>query len=75
MVVSSASLAGLFFLSRALTGLPLSLGVGYAVFRDWLFVEPDISIQLLVAVFFLRCLASAMTTAVVVNGIWTPNQS
>lgn len=63
LVVSSVSLVGLFVLSRELTGLSLSIGTGYEVFRDWLFVESDISIQLLVAVFFIRCLAAAMTTA------------
>lgn len=63
LFVSSVSLVGLFVLSRQLTGLSLSIGTGYEVFRDWLFVEQDISIQLLVAVFFIRCLAAAMTTA------------
>ena len=65
LVVSSLSLVGLFFLSRELTGLPLSLGAGYEVFRDWLFVERggDIAVWLLIAVFFIRCLASALTTA------------
>lgn len=63
LVVSSASLTGLFFLSRELTGLPLSLGAGYEVFRDWLFIERDLALWLLVAVFMIRCLASAMTTA------------
>jgi chloride channel protein, CIC family len=63
LVVSSISLVGLFVLSRELTGLSLSIGTGYEVFRDWLFVESDISIQLLVAVFLIRCLAAAMTTA------------
>jgi CIC family chloride channel protein len=73
LVVSSSSLIGLFFLSRELTGLPLSLGAGYQVFRDWLFVETDISIQLLVAIFFIRCLASAMTTAGSgVGGVFIP---
>ena len=73
LFVSSASLIGLFFLSRELTGLPLSLGAGYMVFRDWLFIEADISIQLLVAVFAIRCLASAMTTAGSgVGGVFIP---
>lgn len=63
LFVSSVSLVGLFVLSRELTGLSLSVGSGYEVFRDWLFVEQDIAIQLLVAVFFIRCLAAAMTTA------------
>lgn len=63
LLVSSASLVGLFFLSRELTGIPLSVGAGYEVFRDWLFEENDIAIWLLVAVFFIRCLASAFTMA------------
>jgi CIC family chloride channel protein len=63
LVVSSASLVGLFFLSRELTGLPLSLGAGYEVIRDWLFIERDLALWLLIAVFVIRCLASAMTTA------------
>jgi CIC family chloride channel protein len=61
--VSSAALIGLFVLSHELTGLPLSAGAGYEVFREWLFIEPDIAIWLLVVVFFIRCLASAFTTA------------
>jgi CIC family chloride channel protein len=63
LLVSSISLVGLFFLSRELTGLPLSVGAGYEVFRDWLFEETDIAIWLLVAIFFIRCLASAFTMA------------
>lgn len=63
LFVSSISLVGLFFLSRELTGLPLSVGAGYEVFRDWLFIESDIAIGLLVGVFFIRCLASAFTMA------------
>jgi CIC family chloride channel protein len=63
LVVSSATLTGLFFLSRELTGLPLSLGSGYELFREWLFVETDIAIWLLLAIFVIRCVASAATTA------------
>jgi len=63
LILSSASMVGLFFLSRELTGLPLSLGAGYEVFTDWLFIERDIALWLLLAVFMIRCLASAMTTA------------
>ena len=73
LFVSSASLVGLFFLSRELTGLPLSLGAGYGVFRDWLFVERDIAIWLLMAIFVIRCLASALTTAGSgVGGVFIP---
>ncbi len=73
LVVSSATLVGLFFLSRELTGLPLSLGVGYQVFREWLFVELDIAVWLLIAVFAIRCVASAATTAGSgVGGVFIP---
>jgi CIC family chloride channel protein len=73
LFVSSTSLVGLFFLSRELTGLPLSLGAGYSVFRDWLFVERHIAIWLLMAIFVLRCLASAFTTAGSgVGGVFIP---
>jgi CIC family chloride channel protein len=73
LAVSSISLVGLFFLSRELTGLPLSLGAGYEVFRDWLFVERDISVWLLIAVFLIRCLASAFTMAGSgVGGVFIP---
>ena len=63
LLISSLSMVGLFFLSRELTGLPLSLGAGYEVLTDWLFIERDIALWLLLAVFMIRCLASAMTTA------------
>ena len=63
LAISSASMVGLFFLSRELTGLPLSLGAGYEVLTDWLFIERDLALWLLIAVFMIRCLASAMTTA------------
>jgi CIC family chloride channel protein len=73
LLVSAASLVGLFFLSRELTGLPLSLGAGYEVFRDWLFIERDLALWLLVAVFAIRCLASALTTAGSgVGGVFIP---
>ena len=63
LTVTSISLVALYFLSRELTGLPLSLGAGYEVFRDWLYVKSDIAVWLLIAMFFVRCLASAVTTA------------
>lgn len=63
LVLSSLTLVALFFLSRELTGLPLSLGAGYEVFRQWLFIEQDLAIWLLLTVFFIRCLASAATAA------------
>jgi CIC family chloride channel protein len=73
LFVSSAGLVGLFYLSRELTGIPLSLGTGYAVFRDWLFVERDIALWLLFAIFVIRALASALTTAGSgVGGVFIP---
>ncbi len=63
LAASSAMLVGLFYLSRELTGLPLSIGAGYEVFREWLFIELDISVWLLLVIFTLRCVASAVTTA------------
>lgn len=61
ITVASATMIGLVLLSRELTGLPLSLGAGYEVLEDWLFVEADIALWLLVAVFVIRSLASAAT--------------
>ena len=73
LAVTSTTLVGLFFLSRELTGQPLSVGAGYEVFRSWLFVERDIAVWLLIAVFFIRCLASAVTTAGSgVGGVFIP---
>jgi CIC family chloride channel protein len=73
LAVSSSALVGLFFLSRELTGLPLSLGAGYELFREWLFKELDISVWLLIAIFVIRCLASAFTTAGSgVGGVFIP---
>ena len=61
ITVASATMIGLVLLSRELTGLPLSLGAGYEVLEDWLFVEADIALWLLVTVFVIRSLASAAT--------------
>lgn len=61
MTVSSATIVGLVLLSRELTGLPLSLGAGYEVLEQWLFVEADIALWLLIAVFVIRSFASAAT--------------
>lgn len=63
LIASSGILVGVFYLNRELTGLPLSVGAGYEVFRDWLFVELDISVWILLSIFVLRCVASAVTTA------------
>ncbi|MEC8485645.1 MAG: chloride channel protein, partial [Actinomycetota bacterium] len=58
---ASATLIGLVLLSRELTGLPLSLGAGYEVLEEWLFIEADIALWLLIAVFIIRSFASAAT--------------
>ncbi len=63
LIASSGILIAVFYLNRSLTGLPLSVGAGYEVFREWLFVELDISVWVLLAIFVLRCVASAVTTA------------
>lgn len=63
LVASASTLVGLYFLSDELAGQPLSLGAGYEVLRDWLYVEPDLSVWLLVAIFVIRCVASAATMA------------
>ena len=60
---SAATLVALYFVSDELAGQPLSLGAGYEVLRDWLYIEPDLAIWLLVAVFVIRCVASAATMA------------
>src|SRR5690606_13754809 len=57
LVASSLGLAGLVYASRALTDQSLSLGGGYDVFRNWLFVDVDIAVWLVAAVFVCRCLA------------------
>jgi CIC family chloride channel protein len=61
LLVSSIGLTGLFFLSKELTGQPLSIGAGYDVFHEFLFPQLNIAIWLLLAVFVIRCLASALT--------------
>ena len=73
LMVASATMIGLYFLSVELTGQPLSLGSGYEVIRDWLFIENDLALWLLVAVFMIRCLASAATQAGSgVGGVFIP---
>jgi chloride channel protein, CIC family len=73
LVVASATMIGLYFLSVELTGQPLSLGSGYEVLRNWLFIENDLALWLLMAVFMIRCLASAATQAGSgVGGVFIP---
>lgn len=59
--LASLTLAGLFLLAHRLTGLGLSLGAGFTVLEGWLFIEADIAVWLLLAVFLIRSLASAAT--------------
>ena len=61
LAIATVMLVSLFALSYELTGLGLSLGPGYEVLREWLFIEADIAIWLLIAVFAIRCFASAAT--------------
>jgi CIC family chloride channel protein len=61
--VASAVLVGVFAATYALTDERLSLGPGFTVFRDWLFVELDLAVWVLAAVFVLRCVATAAATA------------
>lgn len=73
LAIASVSLIGLFLVSRQLTGLSLSLGAGYEVLREWLFVEADIAVWLLVAVFVIRSMASAATVVGGgVGGVFVP---
>lgn len=63
LAASAATLVGLYFLSDELTGQPLSIGAGYEVLRDWLYIEPDLSLWVILAIFLVRCVASAATMA------------
>jgi len=60
LMITGASLTGLFILTRALTGESLSLGSGYEVF---LWLGEEHAIWLLAAIFFIRCLSTAVTLA------------
>lgn len=62
IVAAGSGLIGLFVLSRVLTGENLTIGTGYEAITGWL-VDPDLALWLIVAVFFLRCFASAFTMA------------
>jgi CIC family chloride channel protein len=63
----------LFIVSRQLTGQSLSLGAGYEVMTEWLFVEADIAVWLLIAVFVIRSVASAATVVGGgVGGVFVP---
>jgi len=60
LMITGASLTGLFILTRALTGESLSLGSGYEVF---LWLGEEHAIWLLAAIFCIRCLSTAVTLA------------
>ena len=60
LMITGASLTGLFILTRALTGESLSLGSGYEVF---LWLGDEHAIWLLAAIFCIRCLSTAVTLA------------
>ncbi|MEY2974604.1 MAG: hypothetical protein RIR49_1024 [Actinomycetota bacterium] len=73
IVLASVTLTGLFLLVHELTGLGLTLGAGFTVLEEWLFVEADIAVWLLLAVFLIRSLASAATVmAGGVGGVFIP---
>ncbi len=70
LVAASAVLTGLFVVTRILTGESLTLGPGFEVF-GWL-LEPR-SVWLLIAIFFIRCLATAtMLAGGGVGGMFIP---
>jgi CIC family chloride channel protein len=70
VALASVTLITLFVVSRALTGESLTIGGGYEVIR-WLSEEH--ALWLLVAVFALRCLATATTLAGGgVGGVFVP---
>jgi chloride channel protein, CIC family len=70
LLVTSTTLIVLFVVTRVLTGESLTLGSGYEVF-GWL--AESHSIWLLVAIFFIRCMATATTLAGGgVGGVFVP---
>ena len=60
LMMTGATLTGLFMLTRALTGESLTLGSGYEVI---LWLGEEHSVWLLAAIFCIRCLATATTLA------------
>lgn len=70
VALAGLTMAGLFVISRILTGESLTIGTGYEVIR-WLADEH--ALWLLAAVFALRCLATAATVAGGgVGGVFVP---
>lgn len=58
---SATGLAALVVASNALVGAPLSIGGGYQVFREWLFVENELAVGTIAAILLVRSLATAFT--------------
>ena len=73
LVIASLTMVGLFLLSHELTGRSLSIGAGYEVLTEWLFIEADIAVWLLISVFVIRSVASAATVVGGgVGGVFVP---
>jgi CIC family chloride channel protein len=62
VLFAGAGLIGLFVASRLLTGENLTIGSGYEAITGWL-IDPELAIWLIVVIFIMRCLASALTLA------------
>jgi CIC family chloride channel protein len=60
IVFAGLGLMGLFAGSRLLTGENLTIGSGYETITGWL-IDPELAIWLIVVIFVMRCLASALT--------------
>lgn len=58
---SAVALAALVMASQALVGSPLSIGGGYQVFREWLFIEPDLAVGVIMLLLVVRSMATAFT--------------
>jgi chloride channel protein, CIC family len=63
LAAGAGTLIALYYVSDAVADRPLSIGAGYGVLRDWLYIEPDLAVWLLFVVFLIRCMASAATMA------------
>ncbi|MGA1743452.1 MAG: chloride channel protein [Ilumatobacteraceae bacterium] len=58
---SAVALAALVLASQTLVGSPLSIGGGYQVFREWLFIEPNLAVGVIMLLLVVRSLATAFT--------------
>lgn len=73
LILGTLVLAALYFAAMELTGMPLSMGAGYEVFRDWLFVERDLTLWVIAAIFMIRVMATAVNYASGgVGGLFVP---